>query len=613
VLGRINTGTATSRMSPRVNLLICICLVSVIGALYSRVIRYPFVNYDDPGYVVANEHVREGPSFHTVAWAVTAIDEANWHPVTWLSHAIDYELYGLNAGGHHLSNVLLHIANVLLLFWLLARATGSVWPSAFVAAMFGLHPMNVESVVWIAERKSVLSSFFFFLSLGAYGWYIANPHWKRYLALIVAFTFGLASKPMLVTFPFVLLLLDYWPLGPDRRSSPRPSSPPVKQPSWSVLVLEKIPLLVLSAVSIMVTIYAQRSGRAVESLGALPLRLRAANAVYSYTVYLGKLFRPINLAVVYPHPLDKLGIAPILLAVVLLVAVTAGASQSRSRRPYVLIGWSWFLGILVPVIGIIQVGAQGMADRYAYLPEIGIFVAVAWECAEWAKKGLANTRATGAIAIIILAAPFVASFRQIGYWRNSFDLWTHALAVTDDNFIADNALGNLLLKEGRPEALHYFEAAARIAPWDPISHGALAANFQDHGDFQSAIREYSIALQANPDTTFEAYAYTNLGVIYRQLGDYPLANENSQRALHIDSRTVMDLIEQMSRTVAVRPAAGGYLRLGYLFEGVGRISEARLAYDEALRLDPTFEAAQRALTFLDRESDGRMATSRPSQ
>src|SRR5271165_100433 len=446
------------RQSPsRWVLATCILLTAVTLSLYSSVSGYPFTNYDDTDYVTENQQVQAGLRWHTFVWAVTTGEAANWHPLTWISHALDCQLYGLNAGGHHLTSVLWHALNVVLLFLLLMQATGMTVRSAVVAALFAVHPLNVESVAWVAERKNVLSMFFFLLALGAYGCYARRPDWKRYAAVAVLFVLGLASKPMVITLPCVLLLLDYWPLGRVQGWTKPSTTFPVPQTAWVRLIAEKTPLLLLSLASGVVTMIAQQSGHAVVPAGHLPLLVRAQNALYSYAMYVVKLFWPVHLAVLYPHPLDKLTFLQVALSALFLIAVSVFVWRVRIKRPYLVTGWLWFLGTLVPVIGLIQVGAQGMADRYTYLPGIGLFVMLAWRGFEWSEERSADSRIIAAGTVTILVVLCALTFRQIGHWRSSYDLWTHTCAVTESNFVANDKLGDLLLKQGRREALRYYE------------------------------------------------------------------------------------------------------------------------------------------------------------
>jgi len=347
-------------------------------ALYNPVNSHPFVNYDDDRYVTENPHIHNGVEWDTIAWAFTSIEQENWHPLTWLSHALDYGLFHQNPTGHHFTSLLIHAANAVLLFLLLAFATRRSGPSLLVALLFALHPINVESVAWVAERKNVLSTFFFLGAIGAYGWYARKPHWQRYLAVATLFAAGLMSKPMVITFPFVLLLLDYWPLGRvegNQASSPGPTL------SWTKLLVEKLPLLALSAASAVITMKAQQAGGAMRSTAQFSLGVRVENAVVAYATYLWKLIWPSHLAPLYPHPGDSLASWQVALSLLVLLAITSIVLAFRAKR-YLLVGWLWFLGTLVPVIGLVQVGDQAMADRYAYVPLLGIFVMIAWGFAD---------------------------------------------------------------------------------------------------------------------------------------------------------------------------------------------------------------------------------------
>ena len=365
------------------NPVVCLLLAVVTLALYNPVNRHPFVNYDDDRYVTENAHVRQGLTAETFTWALTSTEQANWHPLTWMSHALDVSLFRLNPAGHHFTSILLHVVNVMLLFLLLMWGTERLAPSLFVAALFAMHPINVESVAWVAERKNVLCTTFFFLALWAYGWYARKPDWKRYLVVAALFAAGLASKPMVITLPFVLLLLDYWPLRRVRSESAETNQVPAFQ--WSRLALEKLPLLALSAASAVITMHAQQSGGAVRTTAEVSFGVRIANAIYAYAMYLWKMVWPARLAPLYPHPGDSLSAWQVLVAGVVLIAITAIAWRLRARR-YLLVGWLWFLGTLVPVIGLVQVGEAAMADRYAYIPLIGIFVMIAFGVADWSTQ-----------------------------------------------------------------------------------------------------------------------------------------------------------------------------------------------------------------------------------
>ncbi len=359
------------------NVILCLLLVVATLALYNPVNRNPFVNYDDDRYVVDNPHVHNGLGVDTITWALTSTEQANWHPVTWLAHAVDYSLFHQNPAGYHFTSLVIHAANAVLLFLLLAYATGRIGPSLFVALLFAVHPINVESVAWVAELKNVLSTFFFLAGIGAYGWYARKPHWTRYLAVAGIFILGLMSKPMVITFPFALLLLDYWPLG--RIEGSPLNSLRVPQFSRSRLLAEKIPLLALSAASAVITMQAQQTGGAVRSTAQFSFGVRLENAAVAYAMYLWKMIWPSHLAPIYPHPGNSLAAWQVAVSFLILLAVSGVVLKFRARR-YLLTGWLWFLGTLVPVIGLVQVGDQAMADRYAYIPLIGIFVMIAWSC-----------------------------------------------------------------------------------------------------------------------------------------------------------------------------------------------------------------------------------------
>jgi hypothetical protein len=422
------------------NGLLCVLLAITTFALYGSVFTHPFVVFDDQDYVTQNPHVQQGLGWTTVRWASTATRSANWHPLTWLSHALDCQLFGLNAAGHHLDSLFLHGLNAVLLFLLLELATGCAGPSLLVAALFALHPLNVESVAWVAERKNVLSTLFFLLAIGAYGWYARKPDWLRYSLIVLLFAMGLMAKPMVITLPFVLLLLDYWPLNRTPGSETSPLHIP-QRTVWKLL-LEKIPLLFLSAASGVITMKAQVF--AVRTLQDFPFSVRVENALVAYAQYLWKMLWPAGLAALYPHPGRSLHAWQVTVAVLLLAGISAFVTIRHSRR-YLLVGWLWFLGTLVPVIGLVQVGYAAMADRYAYIPLIGIFTMIAFGLWELVEAKNVSPAYRMILALCVLAAFTLLTHRQLGYWSSEYDLWAHALQVTDRNSFAHNALAEALL------------------------------------------------------------------------------------------------------------------------------------------------------------------------
>jgi protein O-mannosyl-transferase len=598
------------------NPVVCLLLAAVTLAIYNPVTHHPFVNYDDDRYVTENPHVRQGLTFDTFRWAVTSTEQANWHPLTWISHALDCSLFRLNPAGHHFTSVLLHAVNVVLLYLLLMWATGRFGPSLFVAMLFALHPINVESVAWVAERKNLLCTTFFLLTLWAYGWYARKPGWKRYLAVAASFAAGLASKPMVITLPLVLLLLDYWPLnrvaGADNSRNPAVS----QRFAWSRLVLEKLPLLLLSFASALITMLAQQAGGAMRSTMQFSPGVRIANAIYAYAMYLSKMVWPAKLAPLYPHPGDTLAASRVVIAALILIAITAVVWRFRERR-YLLSGWLWFLGTLVPVIGLVQVGDAAMADRYAYIPLIGVFVMISFGLADLlAQKKLGAAPTLAAAVVLIIVA--VATYRQIGYWQSNVDLWTHTLAVTQNNFIAEDNLGGALILEGREEEAHpHFEAAARINPKDPMSRSNLGTYFQTHGQLREAVTQYEAAVSLTSDPGLLAQTYANLGAAERSIGEDDEARKNFDESLRLNPNQfnawlgmallarkqgkLDEAMSDLSRSIELRPTAEAYLELGRTYAQSGRISDARDAYRQALQIDPGFTQAQQAIAALPQQ------------
>lgn len=581
--------------SPRQrNLVLGLLLIVATLALYNPVSQHPFVNYDDDRYVTDNFHVRPGLHGETVKWAFTSYDEANWHPLTWLSHALDCQLFGLNPAGHHYVNVLLHAANAVLLFWILCLATGAAGRSWTVAALFALHPINVESIAWVAERKNVLSMLFFLLALLAYGHYAKRPSVRRYPAVVVLFACGLMAKPMIITFPFVLLLWDYWPL--KRTDSAR---------IFSWLVIEKVPLMLLSAASAIVTLKAQKAGEAIGSIVQYPIAVRLENVVVSYARYIGKAFWPVYLAPMYPLRQGSLKMPLIVSSVIMLLSVTAVVIGQRRRR-YLLVGWLWFLGSLIPMIGLVQVGSQAMADRYAYLPFVGLFIMVCWSVADYASQSRRPQPYLAPVAALCLLSLSLLTHRQLGYWADNIKLWSHTLKVTQDSFIAEDNLGGALLKVGRTdEAVVHFRRAAAIEPSDAMSHLNLAADEQRHGHLAQAIAQYGKLIEATDDVRLRASAYTDLGYCYRQTGDRARARQSFQRATSLspgafrawvglgllahDSGDETEAASDYSRSLSIQPWDLAYFLLAQALEKSGRIEESQAALEQAKRLSIDFD------------------------
>lgn len=578
---------------------LCLLLIVVTLALYNPVNQHPFVNYDDPGYVTDNAHVRAGFTWGTITWAFTATEQANWHPLTWVSHALDYQLFHSNPAGHHFDSLVIHALSAVVLFLILVYGTGRAGASFFVAALFALHPINVESVAWIAERKNVLSTLFFFLTLGAYGWYSAKPSWRRYLPVFFLFALGLMSKPMVITLPCVLLLLDYWPLERFGKTS------------TGKLFVEKLPLFALSAGSAVMTMSAQQAGGAMRSTLQFSLGTRLANAIVAYASYLWKMVWPLRLAPMYPHPGESLAGWQIGLSSLVLLAITAGVLIRRDKR-YLSVGWLWFLGTLVPVIGLVQVGDQAMADRYAYIPLVGIFVMITFGVADLALAKKVGFLLPVIAAVCVVAALSFVTYRQLGYWSSSYDLWSHTLAITQNNFVAEDNMGGALLLLDKPDEAHaHFEAAARINPHDPMSHSNLGAYLQEHNQLREAVQEYQATIQMTSDPALLASTYANLGAAYRDLGEDAKARESYDAALRLNAgqfnaylglgRLVErqgkldEAIANYSRSVEIRPTESGFLRLGHALEVKGRRQESISAFQQALQLNPDSTEAQQGL------------------
>ena len=590
-------------------------------ALYFPVSGHPFVNYDDGFYVLRNDHIQHGLDVDTVKWAFTTYDQANWHPLTWLSHALDWQLFGSNPGGHHVVSLLLHLANVLLLFWVLLQATGFTGRSFMVAALFAVHPINVESVAWIAERKDLLSMFFFLLALEAYRRYVHDPRAGRYALVALCFALGLMAKPQVITLPFLLLLWDYWPLQRMLVAGERSDSalavgagmPPAL--SFSALLKEKLPLFALAAASAAITLIAQRAGGAMNEIYYQPFSIRVGNAIVSYAQYLGKAFWPSRLAPLYPHPGNTLQIGQVLAAFALLAAISALVMVAGRHRRYLPVGWLWFLGTLVPMIGLVQVGGQAMADRYAYLPFIGLFIMACWGLSELAQQHRLSSAWLAGASAVVLVALMAVTHRQIDYWSDNVTLWSHTLQVTRPNYIAEDNLAAVLIDRGDTEqAIEHFRTAAAIYPADPTSNTQLAMYEQQHGRLAEVIERYNKLLQTTPDPLPRAEMLTNRGYAYGGLKDYGQAAASFQEAVDLNpnqARAWMGLgvlaqksgqvnraIDDYSHSIKSHPTDVTYVLLARALEQSGRAGEAETALQTAKALSKDFEQAQRVAAAL---------------
>jgi tetratricopeptide (TPR) repeat protein len=584
-------------------------LALMTAGVFAQLPTCEFVNFDDPVYVQDNDHVRTGLSRDNVLWAFTTTYASNWHPLTWLSLQADAQYYPgrLLSRGCHTTNLVWHVLNALLLFAVVRRMSGAVWRSFLVAALFAVHPLHVESVAWIAERKDVLSTFFWMLTLWTYASYAMRPSWWRYVLVVLAFALGLLAKPMLVTLPFVLLLLDYWPLGRLKSeiqdlSSETSWTAGVRISDFGLRVLEKLPLFGLSAASCVVTWYAQNEGGAIQSLTRVSLGSRIANAVAAYGGYLVDTIWPVNLAAFYPHPGASLPWWRVAGAGILLLAVTALALWQARRRPYLVVGWLWYLGTAVPVIGLVQVGAQAMADRYTYVPLIGVFIMAAWGLADLAAWRPTWRGAVALVPVLVVALCLSLTWRQASYWQNSVTLWEHAIEATEKNYLAHNNLGLALIRRDRSAAVDHLREALAIRPKLPGAHVNLAMLLVELGEIDEAMQHVSEALRLNPDM-YEAHY--NMGLFLEKKGRLDEAAEHYRRAIelfegHVEAhnklgRVLMkqdrpnEAVDYYGRALELQPTNAEY-RYNWaaaLYEA-GRTREANAEFAEASRLSPNW-------------------------
>jgi tetratricopeptide (TPR) repeat protein len=578
----------------------CVFLIVSTAAVYWQVSRFDFVNYDDPTYVTENPNVLQGFTWEGIKWAFTSFYASNWHPLTWLSLMLDRELFGTGPRAFHLVSVLLHIANTVLLFIVMVRLSGASWPSFFVAAAFGLHPLHVESVVWVAERKDALSTLFWMLTMLAYVRYVERPTVGRYAAISAVYALGLMAKPMLVTLPFVLLILDWWPLERIKPHSQAESASATDYKcTVSHLVLEKIPLFVLSALSGVMTFIAQRSGGTMSGLQVFSLSNRISNALVSYASYIVKMFWPSGLTVFYPHPQGNLADWKIIASLAVLVGVSILVFVCRRRR-YLMAGWLWYLGTLVPVIGLVQVGTQGMADRYTYIPLTGLFIMAAWSVRDIASRWRYKKALTAAVGPILYAALMVCTFRQVGYWQDSITLFGHAINVTTGNYVAHNNLGTALAEKGDIEAaMKQFEATLAIRPDDIDAHYNLAKALAKTGRTQEAAEHYNKVLNLKPDAAdvFVALALeqTEQGQFEQAAATYRKGLEAAPQdgALHsglglvlLQMGRVDEAITELQTAVKLKGDSKAYCNLGAAVSSKGQLDEATVYYKKSIRLDP---------------------------
>jgi protein O-mannosyl-transferase len=604
---------AHTTLSPQNNTAIaCLLLAVATLAFYNPVAHCGFVYSDDVPYITKNVAVRAGLTWSTVKYAFTNVQGGFWHPLTWLSHALDYQLFGMNAAGHHYVSLLLHTGSVILLYLLLLEATGAAWPSLVVAALFALHPENVESVAWAAERKNVLSMFLCLAALWAYGRYAKNGGTRRYLAVVALFTAALMAKTQIITLPCVMLLWDYWPLR--RMFAARTSATPSDVPSayaprsFAYLVKEKLPLFALAAIGSAITLWAQREASAFRTLGELSFSARLGNTLVAYVRYIAHTLWPVRLSPLYPHAFAALPLAQVAGAAALLAIVTAVVIRWRNLR-YLPVGWFLFLGTLVPVIGLIQVGEQSMADRYAYLPMIGLFLMLVWPVAEVVERKRISKVWVIVPTMIVLATLGVLTYRQLGYWRDGETLWKYALSVNENNYVAHDNLAMVMDGEGRPdEAITEFRASEALHAYPPDQIVKIGLYEQRNGHFQGAIEQYRKAAQGPIDAQMRAAVLGQIGSAYIQMQDFDHAKQSYQDALQVNPNDVAALlgtgllaerdgdfnraVVQLNHAMKVETTDVGLLLLADALGRAGRSQEAQATEELAQRTSPDLNVAR---------------------
>jgi Tfp pilus assembly protein PilF len=607
--------SAHDAMQPRdwrMNTVLAVLLALGTAAVYAPAMRNGFVNLDDPDYVTRNPYVLHGLSWTDLRWALGSnYPSSNWHPLTWISHMTDVQLYGINPAGHHFTSVFLHILDAVLLFLLIEWATSRALRSAAVAALFAVQPLNVEAVAWISERKSVLCVLFFLLGIIAYGWYARRPGVGRYLWVALLFGLGITAKVMVIPFPFALLLLDYWPLGrlpgTDAEGKPRAFFPALR-----VLVVEKIPLFVMAAAGGAVTVYVHSREHALTA--SMPFSWRFKNAIFSYLAYLGKAVWPVRLAPFYPHPENTLAWTTVILSGLALAGITVLVWRFRKRK-YLVMGWLWYLGTMFPMIGFVQTGRQGMADRFMHIPMMGLLVAVVWLIGDLAAQRHWQ-KEIPVIIFLLAAAPFTAvTIKQISYWHDSYTLFGHTLEVTRHNGMAENNFGVALVERGEAAlAAQHFAAAVRFSPDLASGHYNLAVFLQRQNRLQEAEREYLAALELSTDQTEIVQSHNNLGILYIGERKYDAAMTELDAAIALDpsqqnsyiGRGTIEMqtlkldaaISDFAKATQITPSPLALYWLGRALEEKGETQKAEAAYGDALRLAPGMADARARLQAL---------------
>jgi len=648
---RLPGGRSTTVDDPHKPVARWICPALVVLAIlpYLQTLRYDFVNFDDGVYVAENVLVQQGLTWSNMTWAFTTMSAGNWHPLTWLSHMLDCQIFGLRPGWHHLVNALLHGANTALLFVVLRTMTRMTWRSALVAALFAVHPLHVESVAWIAERKDVLSTFFGLWAIWAYVRYTAAPSLTRYGSVVCFFALSLLSKPMLVTLPFALLLLDVWPL----KRFWLEGRAPIQRPKLTSIFLEKLPLLAMSVASSVVTFKAQHAAGAVAPIEALTLSQRLANALVAYVGYLYKAFWPVDLAAIYPLP-DQTSVAKTVLAILVIAGITIGVALLSRKRPWLAVGWLWFLGTLVPVIGLVQVGDQSMADRYTYVPLIGVFLLIAWSLPAAAFAAINRVRVGVTVAVALTLIALVAvTFAQVQVWKDTTALFEHAVKVTEGNFIAHNLLAGALGQKGDlvgardhiekslqirsnfagahynlglmmlherdfSNAQEHFNVALQTSKQDPMIWNGLGVAKFNLNQTDEAISSYRHALELNPNY---ADAFSNLGAALLAQGNYAEAIEMCEAALRLRpgvadthaslaaalwnrGRSDESILHNRKALELNADLIDPQFNLGVALFAKGNFDEAIVHLEYVLRLNPQHENAQKFLSAARKKRDG---------